>query len=219
MNLERITLSLNNKGNVIARLVESMDNLTPVIFNLNNESDPLNINYNYDNHGFFQISFISAEAHPNLDGHYYYTNSERSNNDYSLGLAAAKVVATSLGFDDAIKAYDKVLAINPNDIDTLTNKGIVLIKQQKYDDAIAIFNKVLEIEPENVAGLYHMGSALERKGERYDGSLYKNKALELDPKYKPEYINQVAVAVDLSEADQLETKPLEHMNKTVDVKK
>ena len=127
--------------------------------------------------------------------------------------------SSNMTYDEAILLYDKVLAISPNDTDTLTNKGIVLIKMQKYDDAIKIFNKVLEIRPDNVPGLYHMGLALENKGERYDGSLYKNKALELDPQYKPDYINQVATAVDLSEADQLVTKPLEHINKTKSIKK
>jgi tetratricopeptide (TPR) repeat protein len=126
---------------------------------------------------------------------------------------------SNMTFDKAIELYDRVLAIKPNDTDTLTNKGIVLIKQQKYDDAIAIFNKVLELKPDNVPSLYHMGLALENKGERYDGTLYKNQALELDPQYKPDYINQVAKAVDVSEVEQLVTKPLEYKNKTMGTRK
>jgi tetratricopeptide (TPR) repeat protein len=202
------TLSLNNKGNAIAKLVESTVNITPVFFNFNDGSDSININHNYDNHGFFQTSFISASVFPNLDSYFYLTGTDISNHNYNynyypvfVATAAAAAAASTLGFEDAIKAYDKVLVIDPNDIDTLTNKGIVLIKMQKYDDAIAIFNKVLEIEPEHVPSLYNMGSALEGKGERYDGSLYKNKALELDSQYKPDYINQVATAVDITNDD------------------
>ena len=46
-----------------------------------------------------------------------------------------------------------------------------------------------------------------------------NRALELDPQFKPDYINQVATAVDISEADQLVSKPLEYKNKTMAAKK
>ena len=122
---------------------------------------------------------------------------------------------SNMTYEQAIQLYDRVLAIKPNDTDTLTNKGIVLIKQQKYDDAINIFSKVLGLKPHNVAGLYLMGVALENTGEGFDGSLYKNKALKLDPQYKPDYINQVARAVEVSEAEQLVTKPLEYKNKTM----
>ena len=166
------------KGNAIAKLVESTNNITPVLFRFNNQYDAV-INY-YNNNGFFQISRVNSGVNSNLDGYFYFTSSDNSNNYYYLAFTGIAAAVSTLNYEDAIKAYDKVLAKNPDDIVTLNNKGMVLIKEQKYNDAIVIFSKILELDPDNVPGLYNMGLALENYGDRYDGPLYKNRALELD---------------------------------------
>jgi tetratricopeptide (TPR) repeat protein len=42
--------------------------------------------------------------------------------------------------------YDKVLAIDPNDLDTLSNKGIALDDLGQDEEAIGYYDKVLAIE-------------------------------------------------------------------------
>ena len=39
-------------------------------------------------------------------------------------------------YTGAIEYYDKALAINPNDTDTLNDKGLTLIQLRKYKEAI-----------------------------------------------------------------------------------
>ena len=49
--------------------------------------------------------------------------------------------------------YDKVIAIEPKDIDALSNKAIALRNLGKYEEAIGYFEKVLAIDPSNTTTL------------------------------------------------------------------
>jgi tetratricopeptide (TPR) repeat protein len=42
---------------------------------------------------------------------------------------------------------DKALSINPNDIQALKGKALVLVDLQKYNEAMVLFDKVLSMNP------------------------------------------------------------------------
>ena len=66
--------------------------------------------------------------------------------------------------------YDKVLAIDPKDVESLNNKGLVLQDLKRYDEALQYFDKVLAIEPSDVYALNGKASLLDDL-ERYDEAL------------------------------------------------
>ena len=45
------------------------------------------------------------------------------------------------------RSYDKALAIEPRNVDTLTNMGVSLVALHKYNEAIKYYDKALAIEP------------------------------------------------------------------------
>jgi tetratricopeptide (TPR) repeat protein len=49
-------------------------------------------------------------------------------------------------YDEAIKWYDKDLAINPNNVDALNNKAVALYKLGKYDEDIKWYDEALAIK-------------------------------------------------------------------------
>jgi tetratricopeptide (TPR) repeat protein len=51
--------------------------------------------------------------------------------------------------EDALKLYVDVLAIQPEDIETLLITGHICVALQRFDDAEVFYNRVLEIEPWN----------------------------------------------------------------------
>ena len=59
----------------------------------------------------------------------------------------------------AITYYDKVLAIDPNDVDALNNKGIALDDLGKYQEAITYYDKILTIDPNYAYALNNKGIA------------------------------------------------------------
>ena len=69
----------------------------------------------------------------------------------------------SLGkYDDAIKAYDKAIEINPNDADVWYSKGLAVYDSGDYIKAIDCYNNALEIAPEDHRVLNDKARALAR---------------------------------------------------------
>ena len=52
-------------------------------------------------------------------------------------------------YEEAIKYYDKILEINPNNVKALANKGITFAYLQEYEDALIMIDKALLLDPDN----------------------------------------------------------------------
>jgi len=70
-------------------------------------------------------------------------------------------------FEEAISWYDKALAINPEDVRTLYNKGIILHKLGRYEEAIFWYDEAISIDPTFIGALYNKKMAMEKIGKHY----------------------------------------------------
>ena len=84
-------------------------------------------------------------------------------------------------YEEAITYFDKVLALDANDTDTLYYKGISLESLGKHDEAITYFDKVLSLDPNNADTLTYKGISLESLGKHDEAITYFDKVLSLDP--------------------------------------
>lgn len=120
--------------------------------------------------------------------------------DYSNRIAEAeKIVAKdpknlnawlSLGNDyfdteqsqKAINAYNKVLEIEPNNPNVLTDQGVMFRKLGWFDKALENFEKAQKIDPKHLQSLYFIGVvyAVDLKQPEKSGPIWK-KYLQLDP--------------------------------------
>lgn len=63
-------------------------------------------------------------------------------------------ILKALGKEEKLlEPYDKLLAVNPNDITALNNKGVKLFEFFRYNEAVQCFDKILELEPEDTMAL------------------------------------------------------------------
>ncbi len=102
---------------------------------------------------------------------YFLEHFVQDSQEYSFNLSSAFFVGgnTLKGFahdklnehDEAIKAYDKAIEINPQDSDAWYNKGVALDKLDKSDEAIKAYDKAIEINPQNSDAWYNKGIALD----------------------------------------------------------
>jgi tetratricopeptide (TPR) repeat protein len=61
---------------------------------------------------------------------------------------------------EALRYFDKILAINPKNITALTSKGIALNYLGNHTGAILYYDKALAIDPKNICALNDKGIAL-----------------------------------------------------------
>ena len=92
-----------------------------------------------------------------------------------------------------ISISDRVLAIDPSNIDALNLKGdslvslgrsesgITVVYVEKLDEAISYFDKVLAIDPNNTDALFNKGRALVQLNKTGEGISYVDKVLAIDP--------------------------------------
>jgi len=84
-------------------------------------------------------------------------------------------------YDLAIRSFDKILELDPNDTEAILKKVLVLLKLEKPDEAMSYVNKALEIEPYNIVALEYKANFLVRQNNT-DGArpFYENIILQ-DP--------------------------------------
>ena len=91
-------------------------------------------------------------------------------------------VLNSLGnYTEAIKSYDKALAIDPHNVYALNNKGAALYRLGNYPGAILYYHKALAIQPNYVNALINKGISLHDLGHYHDAIISYDKVLALKP--------------------------------------
>ena len=83
-------------------------------------------------------------------------------------------------YNEAIKAYDKAIEINPHDSLAWYNKGLALDKLNKHEEAMKAYDKAIEIDPRDSTAWYNKGTILGKLGkdditiEPFDKSIESN---------------------------------------------
>ena len=84
-------------------------------------------------------------------------------------------------YEEAVKAFDRAIELNPKDTEVWNNRGIVLSLLKRNKEAIWSFEKATSIDPRNAEAWYNRGMVL-CSLERYeDAIVHFEKALEIDP--------------------------------------
>ncbi len=88
-------------------------------------------------------------------------------------------------YNQAAELYDKVIQNDPEDVEALLRKGIILYYLGRHDESIQYYDRVLKIDPNNVLALHRKGSALWYINKDIDAAdEYYEKALKINPNFK-----------------------------------
>jgi hypothetical protein len=97
--------------------------------------------------------------------------------DYALGMARTKY------YSEAIRYFQKALAVRPHFPQARNSLGKVLLDLGKKDEAIEQFRLATRLRPDYSMYHYNLGIALEKKGDRNTAINEFEEALRLDPHY------------------------------------
>lgn len=88
-------------------------------------------------------------------------------------------------FREAQSLYEKILTIDPDDLNTWNNLGTALKAQGQLDRAIAAYQQALAIEPDVPEVHHNLGNTLRAKGEIAAAILEFRQTIQLRPDFLP----------------------------------
>ncbi len=92
-------------------------------------------------------------------------------------------------FDTAVVLYNKVLEIEPNNINAVTLLGTLNLQKGNHDLACVLLRKSLSLKPDNAVVHNNLGSALQISGNFHEAIKHYKMAIELKPDYDDVYYN------------------------------
>lgn len=106
-----------------------------------------------------------------------------------VALAATKTGADQqAALDKGLAAFQKAIAIKPDDPAYHNNYALALVKAKKVDEAQAELTKAAEIDPANAGKYYYnLGAVLVNTGQSESAGAAFQKAIQADPNYAAAY--------------------------------
>lgn len=144
-------------------------------------------------------------------------NYERSLQEYDRAIAATRVGVPGaeipwygkgatlilLGrYEEALRAIDMALDINPRNEVAWVNKGNALTKMGRLVDALRCFNAAIKVHPNYEVAWNNKGNALARLGKYEEALQSYERALEIDATYRGAWVNKGFVLTKLGRFDE-----------------
>ncbi len=105
-------------------------------------------------------------------------------------------------YQEALKAIDTALDINPRNEVAWLNKGNALMKLGQHMDALRCFNAALKVNPKYEVAWNNKGNALARLGHFEESLRCYEKAITIDAGYRGAWINKGYVLTKLGRYDE-----------------
>ena len=123
------------------------------------------------------------------------------NNPLLLNISGVCYAGLSL-MDDAVKSYEKAVAIKPDYADAHFNLGNILRDLGELDGAIKSYVKTIEIMPEYDEAQYNLGVTLQQLGQLDEAIEQYEKALSINPENTDLILNLGFIYQSLGQIDE-----------------
>ncbi|MGI5992127.1 MAG: tetratricopeptide repeat protein [Methanosarcina sp.] len=98
----------------------------------------------------------------------------------ALAVNNGNALASQGNYEEAIKAFDKAIEINSQDLEAWNNKGFCLVHLGDYEEAIKAFDKAIEIDSQSSEVWNNKGLCLTNLGDYEKAMKAYDKAIEID---------------------------------------
>jgi len=105
-------------------------------------------------------------------------------------------------YDEALRAIDTALDLNPRNEVAWLNKGNALTKMGRLIDALRSFNAALKVNPKYEVAWNNKGNTLARLGHFEEALACYERALAIDPEYRGAWVNKGYVLTKLGRYDE-----------------
>lgn len=117
-------------------------------------------------------------------------------NEWALLMMANIFAKFKEDIDTAMKYYDQVLTVKPNDNIALNNIGANLMQLGKTEEALKYFNKAIKVNPDYPNTHYALALVNETKGNFQEAFKHALNAIKVNPKKDGLYGNSFKMAIE-----------------------
>jgi len=89
--------------------------------------------------------------------------------------------------DEKLSAYERAIQLNPKNMDAWRDRGVLLLRQQKFEEALTSFQKLLEESPDDLAAHQRVVVILAQLGKFDEAFKILDKAIEANPESTAPY--------------------------------
>jgi len=108
-------------------------------------------------------------------------------NDVDAHLQIGIILARIGDRNEAMKYFDKIISLDPNNAAALNNRGNLLMIDDKYQDAVKSYHAAAQASPQDVYILINLARAYKRLGDTKNAKAAFLKAKKLDPAVQTQY--------------------------------
>jgi tetratricopeptide (TPR) repeat protein len=106
---------------------------------------------------------------------------EVTENNYFVRKGLGIALATKGQIDEAIRQFQEVIRLKPDDTEAHYNLGIALARKGQTEEAIRQFQEAIRLKPDYTKAHYNLGDALARKGQTDEAIRQFQEAIRLKP--------------------------------------
>lgn len=107
---------------------------------------------------------------------------EQDTMDTRIWLLQAAIHARSDSVDDIIHCCNRVITLQPDNLEARYNLGIAMQRKRQYQNAITQYNKVLEMHQNHHSALANLGTIYSELGDTINAELFLKKAVQAAPR-------------------------------------
>lgn len=111
-------------------------------------------------------------------------------------LLSGKVHRARREYDWAIEDYNKVIDMNPDNVEAYYNRGVTYHHKGDYDRAIEDYTKTIQLKPDYTNAYYNRGLSFDNKGASDRAIDDFTRVIQLDPNDAGAYFNRGLVSRD-----------------------
>ncbi|HMS68105.1 MAG TPA: tetratricopeptide repeat protein, partial [Saprospiraceae bacterium] len=120
---------------------------------------------------------------------YYKVNKKKASDDWSTLFLKGSDYANKGDFENAIKAYEKAITLNPDDASAYYNLGNSYANKGDFENAIKAYEKAITLNPDNASAYYNLGISYGNKDDFENAIKAYEKAITLNPDDASAYYN------------------------------
>lgn len=144
-------------------------------------------------------TYLKMEA-PDKAVEAYQRGIERHRDSEALHTALGNLLFTQDKYDEAVKAYEAAVNINPSS-NNHYSLGQGYLRVEKYEQARQEFNAVVRLEPQSAYGQFGLGQTYAKEGD-WENAIEKfDKAIRLDREFFDAYAEKGYALADMGEIE------------------